>query len=273
MIIDGHHHIESGYTHILERMDALGIDKTVLIGVGVSDLSAVTVKNVLPIRSHALLQTVGVIKMNLLVRSKALRSVLLGDPINDRVLEAIKDNPQRFLGFAFVNPESDNCTNELERCLDHGMCGIKLALLQYPTNLAGKNMRNICNTARERKVPIFFHQGITKESSDPQAMFNDYPDITFIIAHAGVQYYKKAITLAQVHKNVFIDTSSWIVTVRKLKELYKQLGPQKLIFGTDVPVMADDQADGLNKVRQLNLPPSEEALILGENLRKILNLT
>lgn len=272
MIIDGHHHIESGYSHILERMDALGIDKTVLIGVGVSDLTAVTVKNVLPIRSDILLRTIGVMKMHRLVRSRALRDVLLNDPINERVLDAIDANPERFMGFVFVNPESGNCMREIERCLDRGMCGIKLALLQYPTNLAGSHMIKICEIARDRRVPIFFHQGITKEASDPQAMFKAFPDVSFIIAHAGVQYYRAAIELAYVHKNVYINTSSWIVTVRKLRELCRRLGPQKLIFGTDVPVMANDQEDGLNKIRQLRLHPSEEALILGDNLHEILTV-
>jgi predicted TIM-barrel fold metal-dependent hydrolase len=270
MIIDGHHHIEAGFSHILERMDALGIDRTVLIGVGVSDLNAVTVKDVLPVRWHLLLRTIGVMKMRQLVRSRALQDVLLGDPINSRVLEAITAEPQRFYGFVFVNPESENCFSEIERCLNQGMCGIKLALLQYPTNLAGPRMHRICEIARERKVPIFFHQGITKESSDPSLMFRNFPEVTFIIAHAGVQYYHAAIELANSHKNVYIDTSSWIVTKRKLKNLYRQLGPEKLIFGTDVPVMANDQSDGLKKIRVLRLPPAEEACILGENLLRIL---
>jgi len=270
MIIDGHQHIESGHHRILERMDALGIDRTVLVGVGVRSLSVVTVREHLVFRSQFLLRTIGVANMRRLVRSKALQDALLPDPVNDRALDAMKAEPNRFLGFAFVNPESKRCLAEATRCLDRGMCGIKLALLQYPTDLSGPRMTALCELARERKVPIFFHQGLTKEASDPCAMIDAFPDVTFIIAHAGVQYYRQAIALARTKKNVYIDTSSWIVTARKLKVLYRCLGPEKLVFGTDVPVMANDASEGLEKVRQLRLPSSEEALILGGSLQKIL---
>ena len=272
MIIDGHHHIETGHSHILERMDALGIDKTVLIGVGVSDISVVTVRDSLLFQSNFLLRTVGTVKMRSFVRGKTLQNVLLENPVNDRVLDAIKAVPNRFLGFVFVNPESELCFSEIERCLDEGMCGIKLSLLQYPTNLAGRRMMKICEIASERKIPVFFHQGITKEAADPSRMINDFPDVTFIIAHAGMQYYREAIIFAKTKKNVYLDTSSWIVTQRKLKNLYRQLGAKKLVFGTDVPVMANDQSIGLNKIRNLQLSASEEELILGGNLRKILEI-
>jgi len=272
MIIDGHHHIEAGHSHILERMDSLGIDKTVLIGIGVSDLSVVTVRDSLLFQSNFLLRTVGVAKMRNLIQGKTLQNVLLKNPVNDRVLDAIKAVPNRFLGFVFVNPESDLCFQEIERCLDGGMCGIKLSLLQFPTNLAGPRMMKICEIARERKIPVFFHQGLTKEASDPSRMINDFPDVTFIIAHAGMQYYRQAIILAQTKKNVYLDTSSWIVTQRKLKNLYRLLGPEKLVFGTDVPVMAADQSIGLKKINNLHLSPSEEELILGGNLQKILDI-
>ncbi len=273
MIIDGHHHIEAGHREILAYMDALGIDKTVLIGVGVSDLSVVTVRDVPVLRSDVLLRTLGVAKMRRLVRSRVLQDVLLGDPLNDRVLDAMKAEPDRFLGFVFVNPESERCLAEIERCLDAGMCGIKLALLQYPTDLSGPRMRKICEIARERQVPIFFHQGVTKEASDPRVMFEAFPEVTFIIAHAGVQYFREAVRWAQTKENVYIDTSSWMVTVRKLKILCREIGAEKIIFGTDVPVMAKDPSKGMDRIRQLQLSVSEEQLVLGGNLQRILGLS
>jgi len=271
MVIDGHHHIENEWTGILERMDALGIDKTVLVGIGVSDLSVVTVRNSFVVHSDLLLRTIGVLKMRRLVNGKKLRRVLLKDPVNDVVLRAMEARPDRFTGFAFVNPESERCISELTRCLSEGMLGIKLALLQYPTDLSGSRMKRICEIAAERRCPIFFHQGITREASDARLMIEQFPDVTFIIAHAGVQYFKEAVQMAGSYGNVYIDTSSWMVTVRKLKALHRSVGAQKLIFGSDVPVMAHDPVDALDKIRQLKLPRAEESLILGENLAAILD--
>jgi uncharacterized protein len=270
MIIDGHHHIEAGYEHILKRMDTLGIDRTVLVGVGVRNLRVVTIRNSFVFRLHFLLRTIGTWRARQLVRSRALREALLGDPVNDRVLQAIHEKPDRFYGFAFVNPESDRAQDEVRRCLAGGMCGIKLALLQYPTDLSGPRMAEICGLAEEHRVPVFFHQGLTPASSDARRMTESFPNVHFIIAHAGVQYYDEAITLAHARDNVFVDTSSYIVTVCKLRDMCRKLGAGKLIFGTDVPVMSLDQGEGLAKIRALPLSDRDRSRILGENLLEIL---
>ncbi len=270
MIIDGHHHIENDYNHILRRMDELGIDKTVLVGVGVRDLSVVTVKKSPVISNHFLLKTMGVLEARKLVRSRELQESLLGDPLNDKVLKAIKEKPDRFEGFAFVNPESEQAGNEIEFCLKEGMKGIKLALLQYPTDLSGPKMAEICEIAEEKNVPIFFHQGLTRESSDASKMVKSFKNVTFIVAHAGVQYFYNAVDLAMDYENVFVDTSSYIVTFRKLEYLCRKIGAEKLIFGTDVPVMSNDPSEGLEKIRRLPISESDKELILGNNLWEIL---
>jgi len=270
MIIDGHHHIEKDYNHILRRMDELKIDKTVLIGIGVSDLSVVTVTNSLFINNHFLLKTVGVLKARKLVRSRRLQEALLGDPMNDKVLKAIKEKPKRFEGFAFVNPESERACDEIEFCLKEGMKGIKLALLQYPTDLSGPKMAEICEVAEDRNAPIFFHQGLTPESSDAGKMVKNFKNVTFIVAHAGVQYFYNAVDLAMNYDNVFVDTSSYIVTFRKLEHLCRKIGAKKLIFGTDVPVMSNDPVEGLEKIKRLSISESDKELILGKNLWEIL---
>jgi predicted TIM-barrel fold metal-dependent hydrolase len=150
------------------------------------------------------------------------------------------------------------------------MCGIKLALVQYPTDLSGPKMKAICEVARARDVPIFFHQGITRESSDPKKMFNDFRDVVFIIAHTGVQYYDEMIPLAKAYDNVFMDTSSYISTRSKIKELCGILGAGKLILGSDVPVMCSDQKDALEKIQGLPIPDTDKEKILGGNLLAIL---
>ncbi|MBN1269684.1 MAG: amidohydrolase family protein [Kiritimatiellae bacterium] len=272
MILDGHHHIEKDWQAILARMDALGIDKTVLVGVGVRDLGVVTIKDSIVFRSKFLFKHLGSWKARRLVNSRALREALLGEPNNDRVLEAIKAEPDRFMGFVFVNPESPRALEEITRCLDAGMCGIKLALVQYPTDLAGPRMAAICEIARARRVPIFFHQGVTTASADPRKMFNDFRDVTFIVAHTGVQYFDEMIPLAKAFDNVFVDTSSFISTRAKIAHLCKALGPHKLVFGTDVPVMCGDPVEALRKITTLPASDADKEAILGGNLRGILRV-
>ena len=92
----------------------------------------------------------------------------------------------------------------------------------------------------------------------------------FIIAHAGVQYFDAAIAAAHAHDHVFVDTSSYMVTKAKLRRMMRELGAEKLIFGTDVPVMCKDPREALDKIAALGLPGRARERTLGENLREIL---
>jgi len=270
MVIDGHRHIAGDYAPILRRMDALGIGKTVLIGVGVRDLSLVTIHDSPVFRSHLLFRTLGMLKARRLVGSRAFRENLLRDPRNDDVLRAVRERPDRFAGFAFVNPESPNALPELKRCLEQGLRGIKLALVQYPTDLRGKNMTALCEVAREFAIPVFMHLGISSAASEAEWLAEAFSDVVFIIAHAGVQRFEETLVLAMRCDNVYVDTSSYIATVAKIRRLYTTLGAGKLIFGSDVPVMCRDEADALAKIDALHLPASEKRKILGGNLASVL---
>ena len=48
-------------------------------------------------------------------------------------------------------------------------------------------------------------------------MIRRHPAVRFIIAHAGVQHFESAIALARDHRNVWLDTSSYFVTLGKLR--------------------------------------------------------
>lgn len=273
MIIDGHRHIVGNYLPILAEMDAFHIDKTVLVGIGVCDLSLVTIRDSIVFRSHFLLRSLGMLKARRLVASPEFRNILLGVPRNDDVLLAVRERPDRFAGFAFINPESTNALAELERCLSQGMQGIKLALVQYPTDLRGKNMSALCEVARSHEMPIFMHLGLTPASSQFEWLVESFSEVIFIIAHAGVQCYEETQRLARRRNNVFVDTSSYIATVAKLRQLCSTIGPEKLIFGSDIPVMCRNESEAFAKIDALRLPDAAKSKILGENMAEILRRT
>jgi len=270
MIIDGHLHIAGEPEPILARMDALGIARTVLVGIGVRDLRAVTVRDSVVFRVPFLLRTVGVPKSRAMVRSLHARGLLLPQPDNDRVAAALRAYRDRFRGFVFVNPAHPDMLAEARRRLDSGFQGIKLALLQYPAELDGPEVSALCELARARHVPVFFHPGLTAATADASGMVGRFPDVRFIVAHAGAQHFEQAVSVAESHRNVWLDTSSFFVTPAKLRRLIRRPGPSRLVFGSDVPVMALDPADALAKITALPLSAPERDAILGGNLTAIL---
>lgn len=273
MIIDGHRHITGSYLPILAGMEEHGIDRTVLVGIGVRNLQPVTINDSLVFRSDFLFRSLGMLKARRLVASADFRDNLLAVPRNDDVLRAIRERPDKFSGFAFLNPEAADVPAELERCLQQGMCGIKLALMQYPADLRGKNMTALCEVARTYRLPVFMHLGLSAAASQPEWLADVFRDVPFIIAHAGVQRFTETIALARRLDNVFVDTSSYIATAAKIKRLVATLGAEKLIFGSDIPVMCRNESEALAKIDVLPISDADKSKILGGNLVKILQQT
>lgn len=272
MILDGHCHIVDDPAPILAQMEALGIQRTVLVGIGVKDLRVVTVRNTPLFRSHALLKTVGMWQARRLVASRGMRDNLLSRPRNDAVLRAIRAHPDRFSGFCFINPEDPAAAGEFNSCLDAGMCGLKLALLQYPTDLTAPPMARLCDIADARHVPVFIHLGITPAASNLAALVRRFPRLPFIVAHMGVQCFHETLDLAREFQNVFLDTSSYIATRAKIRLAYRRMGSRRIVFGTDLPVMCRDPREAIRKITSLRIAESDQQAILGGNLRELLNL-
>ncbi|MBK5294717.1 MAG: amidohydrolase family protein, partial [Acidobacteriia bacterium] len=76
-----------------------------------------------------------------------------------------------------------------------------------------------------------------------------------------------AIEVARRYPNVYLETSS-VVFFKFLELAAHDLGPGKLIFGSDGPEV--DSRVELHKVKLLKLAPEAEAMVLGGNIAKLL---
>ncbi len=102
---------------------------------------------------------------------------------------------------------------------------------------------------------------------DPQ-----YPDVNFILPHLGSfaddwRSHLRVIDQIICHPNVYTDTSG----VRRfdyLEQAVKRGGAHKVLFGSDGPWLHPGLE--LHKVRLLELPPDQAALILGKNLLRLI---
>ncbi|MGH8899120.1 MAG: amidohydrolase family protein [Egibacteraceae bacterium] len=106
-----------------------------------------------------------------------------------------------------------------------------------------------------------------------EMLSRQYPDVNFIIPHLG-GFADDWITHLQVidmltrHPNVYGDTSGvryWGILVQAVR----RAGPCKLLFGSDGPL--PHPALELRKITLLGLPPSQEALITGGNILRLLD--
>ena len=198
------------------------------------------------------------------------RSVIF--PINNKTYERANQEiasyvrrwPQRFIGFAKHDGETEagKIREMLRREVrQEGLQGLKLH---------GVPTREMVETAEELRIPILYHPATVSESL---AVIRSSPGVSFILAHLGSfasrdwQEHVRAIDAAKRLPNLYLDTSS-VVFSQYLEQAARELPAEKLIFGSDGPLV--DSRVELHKIRLLKLPREKEELVLGRNLLRLL---
>jgi uncharacterized protein len=193
-------------------------------------------------------------------------------PVNDADYEkpnqAIADlcgkYPGKFIGFAKHDPETEQ--GRIRRMLRHeveqlGLRGLKLHKL--PT-------REVLDAVAELGIPILYHP---KEVSMFYAIAQEYPQVTLLMAHLGCylsktpEWHLEAIAIAKRYPNVYLETSA-VLAQKYLELAVKELGAERLVFGSDGP--ENDSRLELYKLRLLKLQPADEAKVLGGNIQRLL---
>ncbi|MDM0018917.1 amidohydrolase family protein [Variovorax saccharolyticus] len=178
--------------------------------------------------------------------------------------------PGRFIGFAMVHAQRDRgrvlpmLTTAVER---YGFAGIKVH--RHDAAIS----REICDAARRLRLPVLYD--LAGETWVVELLAGQYPDVVFIIPHLGSFADDWRAQLALIdhlerHPNIHADTSG----VRRfdlLVQAVRRAGARKILFGSDGPWLHPGLE--LEKIRLLQLPPEDEAQVLGGNLARLLGLS
>jgi uncharacterized protein len=187
---------------------------------------------------------------------------------NREVARIVASRPNRFYGFAFVNPQRDRgrVRAMVETAVTrYGFVGIKVHRHDAPIT------REVCDSARAFSLPVLYD--VVGEVSVVELLAEEYPDVTFIIPHLGSFSDDWRAQLALIdhlvrHPNVYADTSG----VRRfdlLEQAVRRAGANKILFGSDGPWL--HPAVELAKVRALALSAADEKLLLGQNFLRLIS--
>lgn len=131
-----------------------------------------------------------------------------------------------------VEPRDERTFEQARLMLQSPKCvGIKLHPLSHRYELEAFG-NELFSFASEQKAIVQIHA--TVDDADHILPFADqYPDVTFIMAHLGGRAYVDAIEFAK-HGNVFVDTSG-INSSRNAVVEYavERVGSRHILFGTD----------------------------------------
>ena len=198
---------------------------------------------------------------------------------NREIASALREHPDRILGYATIPTAywRQEALDELERCVDsYGMRGLKI--YSRPHGMGGDRVMLSVNTpamvpilerAAELRLPVLAHA--TPEECE--ALADEVPEGTLVMAHSGGTLiaggnWNRAIEAARRYPNIYLDTCSSTVDMGSLEAMVEAVGPERIIFGTDTPMLDPF----VQKARVTGAEISEEAraLILGGNMERIL---
>jgi len=191
---------------------------------------------------------------------------------NDITCKAAKEYPDRFIPFGHVRPTDLYWPGELERIgREFGWKGLKIHQGEFPLPIM-EPLLIVLSKAREVGIKIVtFHCEMIEVA---EKVATEFPELTFIFPHLGctsggrprLPAYCK---LARERKNVYLDTSA-IQNEEMLGEAVTLAGAANLTWGSDGCVHRP--LVELTKIKVQKLPKSDEDLILGGNIARVLGL-
>lgn len=138
----------------------------------------------------------------------------------------------------------------------------------------------LLEVANQAKLPVIIHTGcihVQPFYKDPEMghaqrfvhWFSDYSDINFILAHMNYHYPEKAIEFCEKFENVFCDCSWQPSAV--IEEALGRI-PEKIMFGTDWPIVGSNQEVMMKRVKSLKTEKKLEERLAYLTAKKIFNL-
>jgi hypothetical protein len=210
---------------------------------------------------------------------------------NDWVANVVRTYPERFLGFASVDPwKGALAVQELERSVTElGLRGLKLMPITQAFFPNDTRFYPLWEKCAELGIPALFHTGQTGvgagspggaglklKYSQPIPYLDDvaadFPELTIIMAHPAVPWQEEQLSVALHKANVYIDLSGWSPKYFRpmLIQYATTLLQDKVLFGSDYPALQPDR--WLRDFEALEMKEAVRQKILLENARKLLKL-
>jgi predicted TIM-barrel fold metal-dependent hydrolase len=218
---------------------------------------------------------------------------------NKMVADVARNNPDRVMALAGIDPRRENAVDMLCECFDDfGMRGVKYHP-DFGFDPSGPESYKLLEVLESKGGILLSHTGPLHPPSrgkyaEPVLLSDigvDFPDLKVIAAHMGYINWRPWAALATHQPNLFGDLAMWDVYAfgryelfcRELRDLIDFAGIEKVLFGTDNPIFSivRPTRDWIQLIKDLpeNAPvgikfTNEEVdAILGGNAAKILGLT
>lgn len=203
-------------------------------------------------------------------------------------------NDDRLIGFGVIDFSRDDFADQVERIKQLGFKGIKLHPAFQKFRVDDENAFAVYRKAEELNLFLSFHTGVHWHRIQDYNMllFDEvayhFKKLRFSMEHLGGycffneglavmlnnQYDRGNPRLYAGLTSVFdpVGNTPWNLNDQKIHDLLWQAGNKACIFGLDFPYNGQEKiAQAIRHVLELDIPEETKALILGGNLRRVLN--
>jgi|YelNatPaOPRAMG01_1025707.scaffolds.fasta_scaffold53400_3 predicted TIM-barrel fold metal-dependent hydrolase len=201
---------------------------------------------------------------------------------NRYVYQAVQAFPEHFIGFGWVDPNLglERSKDLIKRCFeDYGFYGVKFngAQNEYFVDDPHHVLPLIEEVAKRGKV-LAFHVGADAyERTHPfriAKIAHLFPETKILAVHMGGVGFpslcRAMVEFAQECPNIFLVGS--MVGVRDIDYALRNLGPERLCFGSDTPFSFMHVEVAKYKALLQDFPPAWRERVMGENIRSVLGL-
>jgi predicted TIM-barrel fold metal-dependent hydrolase len=194
------------------------------------------------------------------------------DAGNEVVYDAMRQFPDQVIGYASFNP--DYVTDwEMEIKKIHDTYKFKGLKPYKPRSLQPYNDKryNKWYEYANRNHLFSLNHPVDNFKNEIFEVSGRYQNMTFILAHSGWCYKaaREHIEIAKERPNAILEITMTAVTYGILEYIAKEIGTDRILFGTDQPMR--DPIPQFGWVAYAHFTEEEKRKILGLNMKKVLD--
>ena len=273
MIIDGHSHACGKFLtsdSIIKTLDKSGVDKVILVPGELNSNIEYSLPNLAELfpRQNVVKITNYLTKFIMKLTGK-VKDIPVG---NEYVYDLKQKTHGRVIQFIWITTQIKNPSEYLDnRFARWNFQGVKLHQCWEAFSIDSNFFREVALWSENNNLPLFIHLFSDKEVNKIIEYKKKHPNLKLIIAHLfGLELF---INAECKDNNLYFDISPiQLVSTKRLIDAINFYGADKIIFGTDTPYGKDYLRKNIERVNLLHISKIEKENILGENIKRLLNL-
>ena len=194
---------------------------------------------------------------------------------NDRVMEAVRHFPDRAYGSLYISPDNvESCLQEFDRCIQDGPM-VMIGEVETDMRCNSPALDPLVERAVPLNVPILQHTWTVSSGNGPGdstpsdlvELAKRHPQGQFICGYTGGNW-ELGIRAIRETQNICAEIAGSDPTSGFTEMAVRELGADRVVYGSDVG--GRSFASQIAKVLGAEIPDSAKELILGGNMRRLL---